>query len=114
MTFQENDCRICNAIAARNFALPRKIAINLVAQDRSTKASLRGKRKKAAWNDDYMRQLLKINFMRQPWGSMLISLMPTTANHEEPTVAPVVGKQADSLNWLNKDQSYRIGCWASG
>lgn len=44
--------------AARNLALLRKIALNLVGCDRSTKASVRAKRKKAAWNDDYMFQLL--------------------------------------------------------
>lgn len=64
VTFREDDCRIRDPTAARNFALLRKIAINLVTQDRSTKASLRGKRKKAAWNDGYMQQLLKVNFMR--------------------------------------------------
>ena len=44
--------------AARNLAPLRKIALNLVGRDRSTKASVRAKRKKAAWNDDYMFQLL--------------------------------------------------------
>lgn len=38
VTFREDDCRIRDAIAARNFALLRKIAINLLTQDRSTKA----------------------------------------------------------------------------
>ena len=44
--------------AARNFAILRKVAINLVSRDRSAKASMRARRKKAAWNDSYMRQLL--------------------------------------------------------
>ena len=52
VTFREDDCRIRDAIAARNFALLRKIAINLLTQDRFTKTSLRGKRKKAAWDDN--------------------------------------------------------------
>jgi hypothetical protein len=39
--------------AARNFAVLRKIAVNLVGRDRSAKASIRAKRKKAAWNDPY-------------------------------------------------------------
>lgn len=64
VTFREDDSRIRDPSAARNFALLRKMALNLVGQDRSTKGSLRAKRKKAAWNDDYMRQLLKIDFMR--------------------------------------------------
>jgi hypothetical protein len=44
--------------AARNLALLRKIALNLVSRDRSAKVSVRAKRKKAAWNDRYMLQLL--------------------------------------------------------
>jgi hypothetical protein len=44
--------------AARNLALVRKIALNLVAADRGSRASLRGRRKKAAWNDDYMLQII--------------------------------------------------------
>lgn len=64
VTFREDDSRIRDPTAVRNFALLRKIAINVVGQDRSTKASLRGKRKKAAWDNDYMFQLLQANFMR--------------------------------------------------
>src|SRR5512143_2414346 len=59
VTFREDDSRVHDPTAARNFALLRKRALNLVGQDRSTKSSLRVKRKKAAWNDDYMQQLLR-------------------------------------------------------
>ena len=58
VTFREDDSRVRDRRAARNLALLRKIALNLVGRDRSTKASMRAKRKKAAWNDDYMFQLL--------------------------------------------------------
>ena len=44
--------------AARNLALLRKIALNLVAADRSRQTSLRGRRKKAAWNDEYMLRII--------------------------------------------------------
>jgi predicted transposase YbfD/YdcC len=64
VTFREDDCRVRDSTAARNFALLRKMALNLVGQDRSTKASLRAQRKKAAWDNSYMQQLLKVNFMR--------------------------------------------------
>ena len=62
VTLREDDCLIRDSTAVHNFALLRKIAINLVARDCSTKASLQGKREKAAWNDGYMQQPLKINF----------------------------------------------------
>jgi hypothetical protein len=35
-------------------ALLRKIALDLVGRDQTTKASVRAKRKRAAWNDAYM------------------------------------------------------------
>ncbi len=58
VTFREDDSRVRDRTAARNLALLRKIALNIVSQDKTTKASLRGKRKKAAWNDAYMLKLL--------------------------------------------------------
>jgi predicted transposase YbfD/YdcC len=59
VTFREDDCRVRDPTAARNLALLRKIAINLTRQDHSTNTSLRAKRKKAAWDDRYMQQLLQ-------------------------------------------------------
>ena len=58
VTFREDDSRVRDRRAARNLAVLRRIAINLVDRDRSAKASVRARRKKAAWNDDYMLQLL--------------------------------------------------------
>ena len=58
VTFREDDSRVRDRAAARNLALLRRIALNLVAGDRSSQTSLRGRRKKAAWNDDYMLQLI--------------------------------------------------------
>ena len=51
--------------AARNLAVLRKIAINLVGRDRSTKASARARRKRVAWDNDYMLQLLAGTLVRQ-------------------------------------------------
>ena len=58
VTFREDDSRVRNRTAARNLALLRKIALNLIAGDRSSQTSLRGRRKKAAWNDDYMLRII--------------------------------------------------------
>ena len=44
--------------AARNLAILRKIAINLMGRDRTPRISMRARRKKAAWNDEYMMSLL--------------------------------------------------------
>ena len=47
VTFREDDSRARDPTAARNFALIRKIALNLVAQDQGTQTSLRGRPKKS-------------------------------------------------------------------
>ena len=57
-TFREDDSRVRDRIAGRNLALLRKIALNIVGRDRTSKASVRARRKKAAWNDAYMLKLL--------------------------------------------------------
>ncbi|HJX29108.1 MAG TPA: ISAs1 family transposase, partial [Thermoanaerobaculia bacterium] len=58
VTFREDDSRVRDRTAARNLALLRRSALNLVAGDRSSQTSLRGRRKKAAWNDDYMLRII--------------------------------------------------------
>jgi predicted transposase YbfD/YdcC len=58
VTFREDDSRVRDRTAARNLALLRKIALNLIARDRCGRASLRGRRKMAAWNDDYMLRII--------------------------------------------------------
>lgn len=58
-TFREDESRVRDRIAARNLAVLRKIALNLISRDQSPKISKRGRRKQAAWNDNYMLQLLR-------------------------------------------------------
>ena len=58
VTFREDDSRVRHRTAARNLALLRKIALNLVARGRHGPASRRGRRKMAAWNDDYMLRII--------------------------------------------------------
>lgn len=54
ITFREDDCRIRKGDGAANFAVLRHIALNLLKQEKSTKLSLRAKRKRAAWDPDYL------------------------------------------------------------
>ena len=58
VTFREDDSRVRDRTAARNLALLRKIALNIGGRDKTTKASVRARRKTAAWNDAYMLKLL--------------------------------------------------------
>jgi len=59
MTFREDEQRKRAKHAAANFAIVRKIGLNLLKKD-SGKGSLRTKRLKAAWNKDFLINLLKI------------------------------------------------------
>ncbi|NRA86231.1 MAG: ISAs1 family transposase [Rhizobiales bacterium] len=56
--FREDDCRVRDRNAAANLSVLRKIAINLVKSDKSQKGSIKGRRKAAAWNNDYMQNLI--------------------------------------------------------
>ena len=59
MVFREDEQRKRDRRAAENFAIVRKIALNLLKKDTATKASLVSKRLKAACNKDYIINLLK-------------------------------------------------------
>jgi predicted transposase YbfD/YdcC len=59
MVFREDEQRKRDKRAAENFAIVRKIALNLLRKDTATKAGLVSKRLKAAWNKDYLINLLK-------------------------------------------------------
>lgn len=57
--FNEDASRVRERIAARNLALLRRIALNLARADTTLKASLKGKRKSAAWDNAFMATLIK-------------------------------------------------------
>jgi predicted transposase YbfD/YdcC len=59
MIFREDEQRKRTKFAAANFAVIRKIALNLLKKD-TGKESLRSKRLKAGWDKDFLLQL--INF----------------------------------------------------
>jgi hypothetical protein len=44
--------------AAHNLAILRKIAIKLMGRNRTSRISMRARRKQVAWNDEYMLSLL--------------------------------------------------------
>ena len=54
MAFDEDRCRIRRRNAPDNFALLRKIAVNLLKAEKSLKRGIEGKRKVAGWNPDYL------------------------------------------------------------
>ena len=58
VTFREDASRVRERNAARNLALLRRIALNLARADSTPKASLKGKRKYAGWDDSFMAMLM--------------------------------------------------------
>jgi len=60
MTFNEDHQRKRNGMAAQNFTLVQKIALNLLKSEESNKVSLKNKRLKAAWDNDFLLKILKI------------------------------------------------------
>jgi predicted transposase YbfD/YdcC len=56
--FNEDASRVRERTAARNLALLRKVALNLARADTTLKASLKGKRKSAAWDNAFMATLI--------------------------------------------------------
>jgi predicted transposase YbfD/YdcC len=57
-TFNEDQSRIRKGHGAENFALLRRLAINIIQQDTS-KGSIKKKRKRAAWNEDFLLNLIQ-------------------------------------------------------
>jgi predicted transposase YbfD/YdcC len=58
VAFREDDSRIRQDNGAENFARLRRIALNILQQDKS-KGSIRRKRKRAAWNEAELLNMLK-------------------------------------------------------
>ena len=58
VTFREDASRVRERNAARNLALLRRIALNLARADGTLKASLKGRRKYAGWDDTFMAALI--------------------------------------------------------
>ena len=58
MALREDDCRIRTGDGAQNFAILRRIALNLIKQERSGKSSVNIKRQRAGWSTAYLEKLL--------------------------------------------------------
>lgn len=58
VTFREDDCRLRCDDVAQNFAILRRIALNLLKGDTQTKLSIVNKRLKAGWDVSYLAKLL--------------------------------------------------------
>jgi len=59
IAFREDESRIRTGNAQQNMGLFRKLAINLLKNDKTSKRGIKNKRLRAGWNNDYMMQLLR-------------------------------------------------------
>lgn len=58
MVFREDESRMRMGNSPENFAILRRMALNLVRRDASSKRSLKGRRKICGWNNQYLENLL--------------------------------------------------------
>ncbi|MEM6716071.1 MAG: ISAs1 family transposase, partial [Cyanobacteria bacterium P01_C01_bin.147] len=58
VAFDEDSSRIRSGHAPENMTLMRKIALNLLSQETSTKVGKTAKRLKAGWDNDYLLKVL--------------------------------------------------------
>ena len=62
IAFREDECRIRKANGAHNFAILRRIALNLLKQENSVKLGIHNKRLNAVWDTDYLMKVLSTLF----------------------------------------------------
>ena len=58
LSFREGESRIRAGNASENLLIVRHMALNLLRQDRTSKASIKARRKLAGWNNDYLLSIL--------------------------------------------------------
>lgn len=58
VAFKEDDSRIRKDNAPQNFAILRKIALNLLNQEKTLKKGLKRKRNLAGWDNEYLTEIL--------------------------------------------------------
>jgi predicted transposase YbfD/YdcC len=60
VTFHEDYARNRKDNSAANMSTMRHFALNLIKQEKNTKGSIKGKRKRAGWNDNYLLKLISL------------------------------------------------------
>lgn len=61
LSFNEDKNRSRTGNAAQNLAIIRRIALNLLKQEKSRKIGITAKRKRAGWDNKYLLKLIDIN-----------------------------------------------------
>ena len=58
IAFREDDSRVRTRHGAQNLATLRRMAVNLLKQEKSAKGGIHAKRMQAAWDDEYLVKVL--------------------------------------------------------
>ena len=58
LSFREDESRVRTGYAPENLSVIRHLALNLLRQDQTIKGSIKGKRKRAGWDNDYLLAVL--------------------------------------------------------
>lgn len=58
IAFREDECRVRQGHAAQNFALLRRLALNLLKRDKTAKVGIKARRLKAGWSHEYLERIL--------------------------------------------------------
>ncbi len=61
ISFREDECRVRQGHAAQNFALLRRLALNLLKRDKTSKVGIKARRLKAGWSTPYLESVLRRN-----------------------------------------------------
>ncbi|MBC8549714.1 MAG: ISAs1 family transposase [Candidatus Brocadiales bacterium] len=64
VAFNEDRCRVTKGYAPENFAVLRQLSLNLLKKEKTSKRSIKGKRLKSAWDNNYL--LAVISGMERP------------------------------------------------
>lgn len=59
VAFDEDHCRVRTGYAGENFAVLRKLALNLLREEKTSKRSINGKRLKTGWDNSYMEKVIQ-------------------------------------------------------
>lgn len=60
VSYGEDGCKVRKDHGAENFSILRRATLNMLKQDKKTKAGIKNKRSKAGWNREYMIGLLNL------------------------------------------------------
>lgn len=59
VAFDEDHCRVRTGHGGENLAVIRRLALNLIRQEKTSKRSVNGKRLKCSWTNDYLLKVIK-------------------------------------------------------